>query len=169
VTGAAAVRDRHRGAVAVCRVADAATLCRWKAATPGQGASPVRGVWNGVGVSPAGPGATVAAETELALRPGRFQIAVTADTVAGAPTASGAGSVQLTLQAEGQTIGREVFPVTAPPLDRLITGSVVHGTGRLRLRAIVETLSPASDGGKPPTIWLSDLSIVALPTEEIKR
>jgi hypothetical protein len=169
VGGAAAVRDHHRWAVALCRVGEAERLCRWKAVTPGQGASPVRGVWNGVGLSPGAPGAAVAAETDIDLPPGRFQVTVTADTVAAAATASDVGAVRVTLQAEGQTIGYEVFPVNAPPLDRLIAGSLIHAAGPLRVRAVVEAISSLSNQGKPPVIWLSNLSITARATEEIKR
>jgi hypothetical protein len=168
VRGAAAVRDRHRWGVAVCEAAGAPTLCRWKATTPapGHGPSPVRGVWNGVGLIPAAPGGTVAAQTELELPPGQFQVAVIADTVA---ADADQGAVRLTLEAEGQTIGQQVFPVNAPPLDRLISGMVVHASGPLRVRAVVETLSPPADQGKPPVIWLSNLSVTGRATEEIKR
>ena len=80
VRAGAALRDRHRWAVCVCDVAGASRLCNWRAVmTPAPGvaeSSPVRGVWDGVGLRVTGitPSASASASSDIVLRPGRYRV-----------------------------------------------------------------------------------------------
>jgi hypothetical protein len=151
------LRERDRFAAHVCRIEEGARLCLW--AGSGGGDSPVRGVWDGLGVR-LRPGA--GASTRLVLPPGRQQVSARLDlaplpvdapaggSVAlvvgnGAPLASVALAELVAASARGETV-----PVVAT-FDHP-GGAVVL---RLELRDVAAPLATS--------VWLSGLALSALP------
>jgi 4-amino-4-deoxy-L-arabinose transferase-like glycosyltransferase len=164
VAAGAALRDRHRWGVAVCTVGGQTRLCEWLPVRGGAsarvgGRSPVRGVWDGVGlrvtaVTPA------AAESAIDLPAGRYRIDARAD--------AGAGTVSPRVQlfADGQAIGAPVEPprIGAPPAR--LAGTVDHAGGPLRLEfragmdagAAPSVSAPATED-VTATAWLYDINV----------
>jgi hypothetical protein len=141
LTGGAWLRQRHRFAAHVCRIAGAARLCLWRPA----GGAAVLGVWDGVGVSLA-PGA--AAETALPLPAGRYRMKCALDLApSGEPPP---GTARLFVPG---------LPPAAIPLARLgsalsVIIEVNHPGGDLHLRLAVDT-----DVARPVRVWLSQLEV----------
>jgi 4-amino-4-deoxy-L-arabinose transferase-like glycosyltransferase len=147
------LRDRHRWAVCVCHAAETTTLCNWRATDRADGAvSPVRGVWNGVGLRlPIGSPAAVGAATEVDLPPGRYRITARADRL---PPAA----ALLRLDAGGKPVATtEWTAAEAADTVRDLKGVVDHDGGRLRLELRAEA-APA-DAILASTVWLSDIRI----------
>jgi 4-amino-4-deoxy-L-arabinose transferase-like glycosyltransferase len=156
IRAGAGLRDRHRWAVAVCRDGGKTMLCNWRATDRGGAASsPVRGVWNGVGLRlppPAGSeSSAVAAATELDLPSGRYRITARADRL---PPAA----ARLRLESEDQTIATAEW-TAGNPVDavRNLEGVVDHGAGKLRLELRAEASPP--DEARATAVWLSDIRI----------
>jgi len=147
------VRERHRWAVCVCRAGEKTTLCNWRATERAAGAvSPVRGVWNGVGLRvPIGSPGGVGAATELELPPGRYRIRARADRL---PPAA----AHLELDAGGKPVATGEW-TAAEPADtvRDLDSVVDHAGGPLRLELRAEA-APADESGSS-TVWMSDIRI----------
>jgi len=165
VRAGTALRDRHRWAVCVCDVGGKTTLCSWRAAALARGAiSPVRGVWNGVGLRlPPIASAAVGTATEIDLPPGRYRITARADRLP-------ANAAHVELEAEGQRIATAAWTSAEPSETvRLVDGVVAHEGGFLRLELRAERPaggdeslaipSEASRGSQPTSVWLSDIRI----------
>jgi len=147
------LRDRHRWAVSACQVGENSTLCNWRATERAAGAaSPVRGVWNGVGLRvPVGSPAAVAAATEVDLTPGRYRIRARADRLP-------AAAAHLRLDAGGKPVATTSWTDDEPAdTVRDLEGVVDHAGVSLRLELRVEAAAP--DAGRASTVWLSDIRI----------
>jgi 4-amino-4-deoxy-L-arabinose transferase-like glycosyltransferase len=164
-----ALREHHRWAVCVCDVNGRGSLCNWRATPTGDGAiSPLRGVWDGVGLR-AGP-PIVSAGSEIALPPGRYRITARADR-----TPAQATGLRLEVEADGHIIAGVDWAAGLPePSGSIDTAvRVASGTGRLRLvlRVISDGAAmPAArvpDGRPEPgaaapggaTVWTSDIRV----------
>jgi 4-amino-4-deoxy-L-arabinose transferase-like glycosyltransferase len=157
VAAGAELRERHRWAVSVCEVPGETRLCQWKPTVPapGEGASPVRGVWNGVGLKLST--SLAAAATEIELPPGRYVVSVSADTAA--PEA--APEMRLSLRARGVPLASASLPLpTGAPPARL-SGVVEHLGGPLRVEIGAERVWVAPTFFDLPAVWASDLKIEA--------
>jgi len=154
VRAGAGLRDRHRWAVSVCHDGDKTMLCNWRATDRGGGeSSPVRGVWNGVGlrIRDGSPATAVAAATEIELPPGRYRITARADRL---PPAA----ARLQLESEDQTIATAEWTADNPAdAARNVEGVVDHDAGKLRLEMRAEASAPDENRGS--TVWLSDIRI----------
>ena len=143
------LRARDRWGVCVCRVAGANQICDVLPVGVAPGApSPVRGVWDGFGLSLAAPRAGAA--LDLPLPAGRHRLTFRAEIV---PADAAAG---LTVAADGQP------PVQAPFSDGeslvTVTDPFSHPGGTLH----VEFLGTRgiSDQKRPhPSIWISGIDI----------
>ena len=166
-----ALRQRHRWAVCVCQAGEKAALCNWRAApsSGGGGASPLRGVWDGVGLRAAAP--VVAASSEIELPPGRYRVTARADRTP--PAATGLG---LELGADGQTIAHLEWQREQSDPTGVIDATVGHSGGKLRLELRVTSGARANamrGPGAPPeagagpdstpsdaaTVWISDIRV----------
>ena len=179
------LRLGHRWAVAVCRLPDptATQLCAWRRTWPRGGASPMRGVWNGVGLSL--PDDEVgdlwaAAETTLALPPGRYRIqfgVARADRqgVAASPPRApeparrpdGSAWPSVALRVGDTVFARNVAaPLRPGQADNVVAGVVGHPGGPMRLEVEVEAPS-SQESFDRQTLWISDLSVERFPALEI--
>ena len=167
-----ALRQRHRWAVCVCRVGGKATLCNWRA-TPGSAgsSSPLRGVWDGVGLR-ATATAAVAASSEIPLAPGRYRLSARADLIPAQATGS-----HVQISADGQPIAHLEWNREPTDWTRMIdAASFTHvGTSlRLELRVTSSPLAnaarstgagseagggPESTPSDPPSVWISDIRV----------
>jgi hypothetical protein len=151
----ARLRERHRWAAHVCRVADQPRICQWRRAPSGPADSPVLGVWDGVGLS-IEPGA--AADTVVVLPPGRYRVSAALDV---APTTVVPPPGNATLSASGAA--RFTVPLLA--LDQQSRAGetepasfeLAHAGGPLTLR-----LAVAVDAARAARVWLSNLRIEAV-------
>jgi 4-amino-4-deoxy-L-arabinose transferase-like glycosyltransferase len=149
--GGQRLRDRHRWAVHVCRVMAQTRLCQWRSA--GDGDSPLRGVWDGVGV---GRGAGV---LDLELPPGRYRVRAGLDLAPVSAADVTAGTAALVVGASGPVT------VSAPALAALsragrvqpVEQEVAHGGGALAVRLVVD-LPPG-----PARVWLGGLVVEGAP------
>ncbi|HEY2903308.1 MAG TPA: glycosyltransferase family 39 protein [Polyangia bacterium] len=158
VRAGSGLRDRHRWAVCVCAVDGQSRLCQWKPAVPapGEGRSPVRGVWNGVGLlAPAGGARVAAAATFTDLPAGQYRFTAIVDQLtddlSSAPrvifSSDGRALAAATLSAPGDTTNAS----SAQPIE----GVIDHGGGNLHLEFTVAATART-------TVWLSDLRIARL-------
>jgi hypothetical protein len=192
---AAAERLRlgHRWAVTLCHLPDPADtqLCLWRRSGPPGGVSPLRGVWNGVGLQL--PDHDVgdlwaAAETDLRLPPGRYRIEVGVSRTSGQPGGTARDAVHRSGPLQGDRfvtsvaaspsvalrVGDTVFArtVAGPRLlhpgqaDDVVRGVVNHPGGGLRLQVEVEAPA-AHESLDRETLWISDLSVERFPALEI--
>jgi len=140
VAAGARLRDRHRWAVAVCQLDGHSRLCAWKSAQPppGQGRSPVHGVWNGLGLTLPADVSSVAAAMDVALPAGTYRLSATADT---AP-AREQPAVRLRLSTGAQPITVGEWPAQTAadgaPSVQPLSGRLEHPGGNLHVDAIVE-------------------------------
>jgi 4-amino-4-deoxy-L-arabinose transferase-like glycosyltransferase len=160
VAAAAELRARHRFGVCACEVGGRGQIClfRAEAPRPSDGRSPVRGVWDGIGVTPDTTPARVAADVELP--PGRYRVSALADTAAAAPVPS----ARLELRAGGVEVASAQLPLPPGVPPRRISGTVDHPGGPLRLEAVAAPITSATMAGTSvaaPTLWLSDIKIVS--------
>jgi hypothetical protein len=159
VRGGEVLRARHRFAVAICAYPSQAErhLCAWRRSGPPGGVSPVRGVWDGVGLRLAGGGRTddvlAAATTELPLPPGRYRVRARGSFV------GPAGAAVAVSMAVGDVVIARVR-LTSPERDDGVPleGAFDHEGGPLALEAAAEASAPGlpGDGG---TVWLTQLEV----------
>jgi hypothetical protein len=127
------LREGHRWAVHVCRIAGEARFCAWR----GTGGTAPRGVWNGAGLDPGS-----SAESRIELPTGSWRLQATLDL---APGSSLQG--QATLAADGASLTTSVSerPTTVElTLDHPGGPVIVHLAGQ-----------------GPARLWLSDLKVTA--------
>ena len=151
----ARLRETHRWAAHVCRIAGAPAVCKW--APEGPGASPVRGVYDGLGLDLGGR-SVAAARLSLDLPAGGHALRARLDLT---PAAGAAGAAcQVTLGPPG---------ARAPiPLADLAAASRRGETVPVEVPfeasagAPPVTLQASCSGPAPPvTVWLSGLEVVA--------
>jgi hypothetical protein len=132
-------------------------LCSWRATipAPGEGASGVRGVWNGFGVKLSTALAAVA--TDVDLPPGRYRVSTQVDTARPSPTPE----VRVDLQVSARTIAEASLPLPSGGTPVRLEGVVEHPGGNLRgeLHAARIWVTPAAFD--LPAIWVADLKIEA--------
>jgi hypothetical protein len=147
----ARLRETHRWGVAVCHMPERDRLCEWRPTipAPGEGASGVRGVWDGIGLRVTT--ALAAAATQVHLAPGRYRVSVRAQGAAPGSIAD----ARITLKVGGAALAEAEVPAPEP---RLLAGNFEHRGGILEVEALAERLSTI---GPSPTVWLSDLKIEA--------
>jgi hypothetical protein len=152
------LRERHRWAVCVCTVDDQSRLCQWKPAAraPGEGRSPVRGVWNGVGLmAPAGGTRVAATATFVDLPSGRYRFTGVVDQLCNDLSSA----PQVVLSSDGRAIAAAVLsaPVDSTDESRAqpIEGVIDHRGGNLHLEFTVAATART-------TVWLSDLRVVGV-------
>jgi hypothetical protein len=159
LAAAAELRARHRFAVCACEVGGRGQIClfRAEAPRPSDGRSPVRGVWDGIGVTADTVPARAAADVELP--PGRYRVSALADTAAAAPLPS----ARLELRAGGAELAVALLPLPPGRPPAPISGTLDHPGGPLRLEAVATPITPVMSSGTSvaaPTLWLSDIKIV---------
>jgi 4-amino-4-deoxy-L-arabinose transferase-like glycosyltransferase len=151
VGSGAGLRDRYRWAVCVCNVGGASRLCSFRATTPapGEGSSPVRGVWDGFGLRLSA--AHAAAATDLDLPAGRYRVSLRAETV-------GTAAVPATVAvvAGGANLTRASWPTAEMPITLL--GETMHGGGKLRIELRADREVSAGTDGEP-TVWISAIRV----------
>jgi 4-amino-4-deoxy-L-arabinose transferase-like glycosyltransferase len=150
VGAAERLRARDRWGAFVCQVGDAKRVCEVvPAELPAGAPSPIRGVWDGFGMSLRAPRA--AAALELPLTAGTYQINLHADAVpTGAPIA-------VSLRADGRPVAAAA--VTADATELTMTGKVDHTGGNLRLE--IDAQRGISGGvSDAATLWISRIAIV---------
>jgi 4-amino-4-deoxy-L-arabinose transferase-like glycosyltransferase len=170
------LRAGHRWAVAVCAYPDAAhvQLCSWRRVQPRQGESPVRGVWDGVGLrlrATSRNDVLAAARTIVPLGPGRYRIRAKVSVTGGAGSPTGPLSVALRT---GSGVFARAVPPSAPdrqdartmqngaligaPVDVPIAGVVDHLGGPFLLDVEIEPggIGSTVDGA---IVWISQLVV----------
>jgi hypothetical protein len=157
VAAGADLRDRHRFGVGVCHVDAEARLCAWRPTVPapGEGASPVRGVWDGFGLQLST--ALAGAATDVELPPGKFRVSVVADTRVPAP----APEIRLTLSGHASKLAELLLPAPAGTPPERIGGIVEHLGGPLHVEVAAERLWTTPTRFDLPAVWISDLKIEA--------
>ncbi len=143
------LRARDRWAACVCRVGGAKRVCEVVPADLPAGApSPVRGVWDGFGLSLRASRA--AAALDLPLDAGTYQIGLRAEAVpTGAP-------ISVALRANGRPIAEAAILPNAT--ETKVTGKVDHTGGNLHLefQGRRGNSDGASDAG---ALWISGITI----------
>jgi hypothetical protein len=144
VAAGAELRARHRWAACACEVSGHGQLCLWRpeAPAPGTARSPLRGVWDGIGITPEGRPATVATDVD-GVPPGRYRVSAQLDAPPG---------TRVIMRAAGVTLAPGA-PATAAELETR-AGVVDHAGGPLRVEVTVE-----AEPGAVPTVWLYDMAI----------
>ncbi|HVZ89554.1 MAG TPA: glycosyltransferase family 39 protein [Polyangia bacterium] len=144
------LRVRHRWGVCVCQVAGGKRLCDVRAIDPppGRAPSPVRGVWDGFGLSLTG--ARAAAGFEVEVPAGRYAISLTVEAATPGVPAT------IELSAGGATLAQASWPADANPIT--LRGQALHGGGKLRIGlSAARGNSSGPDGGV--TIWISAIEV----------
>jgi hypothetical protein len=159
IAAGARLRDTHRWAVSVCSVEKSKRLCSWKMVQPppGSASSPLRGVWDGVGLRLAASPA--AAETALDLAPGRYRIGVRADiapVVDAARGGSAAENAEVVLSADGAELARAPSPTDGAAIP--LMGVVTHAGGKLQIQIRV-TGDFLPDVFPQAALWISDIAV----------
>jgi 4-amino-4-deoxy-L-arabinose transferase-like glycosyltransferase len=176
------LRERNRFGVHVFALGDKTAVCKWRPTSGGL--SPVRGIWDGVGLrlSAVGPDGHVSARAELDLPPARYWIQAQWDLVPVAALAAKPDDDAVDLApAPAPALGDAVAIVRAndtllarAPLSALlgagrdgtalpIEGVVDHPGGPLALNLDVQVPAGArGPGGLPDAaaVWLTKLSVV---------
>jgi hypothetical protein len=157
VVAAAQLRDRHRWGVCVCTLEGESRLCAFRptAPAPGEGPSPVRGVWNGIGLTLTLPTGSSAAATDVDLPPGRYRISALADT----PGAADRPETRLELRAHGVTLGAALLPRPTGETPIRIAGVVDHPGGRMQIEVAAQRLSPSAMFIDVAVPWISDIQV----------
>jgi 4-amino-4-deoxy-L-arabinose transferase-like glycosyltransferase len=157
VAAGADLRDRHRWGVGVCHVGQEARLCSWRATipAPGEGVSPVRGVWDGIGLQLST--ALAGAKTDVDVPPGKYRISFLADTATPMP----APEIRLTLGARKTQLAEVTLPAPAGTAPARVEGTVEHIGGLLDIDVRIERLWTTPTQYALPAIWISDLKIEA--------
>jgi 4-amino-4-deoxy-L-arabinose transferase-like glycosyltransferase len=151
------LRDRHRFAVCVCSVEGAKHVCAFRPTDPppGEAPSPVRGVWDGFGLRALAP--RTAAATTLELSPGKYRVAIRAESAGPAPGANAA--VELSAASRAQASVR-LARVPWPDAGTLVTlgGVIEHAGGPLHVEvAVCQDFLPVSDGHA--ALWTSMITV----------
>lgn len=149
------LRDRYRWAVCVCDVEGHSRLCEVRAIVPapGEGKSPVHGVWDGFGLTLAS--GLAGAATDVALPPGRYRISVLVDTAVPAERPE----ARLALRARGTVLGTTDLPRPASTTPERVSGVVEHLGGLLRIEVVAERSWPSPVFVEVPTLWITDIRI----------
>jgi 4-amino-4-deoxy-L-arabinose transferase-like glycosyltransferase len=157
VAAGADLRDRHRWGVGVCHVEQQPRLCAWRATipAPGEGLSPVRGVWDGIGLQLST--AIAGARTDVAVPPGRYRVSFVADTQV--PSAS--PEIRLTLSARKTQLAEVTLPTPVGTPPTRVEGTVEHLGGFLDIELRAERMWTTPTQYALPAIWISDLKIEA--------
>jgi hypothetical protein len=161
------LRTSHRWAVHECEILGHARFCSWRTVenqSASDGASGLKGVWNGVGFeipagSPESPGKLVA-ETRVDLPAGDYRITAESDLVrAASPEATLDGT--LSVLAKGRALSPPLSLARLP--DGRTGGAALkwqaplhHDGGLLDLRAQVETPAGTSPS-VPGRVWFMNL------------
>lgn len=167
----AAWRDRHRWAVCTCAVDGQSRLCAWRPTVPepGRDLSPVRGVWNGVGLTLRPGRSLAAAAATIDLPAGQYRLTAVADQLP-APQFAAA---RVRLSSGPQTIATVDWPpsgeAVAVPAAFSLQGVFDHAGGNLRLTFAVERPLSVVAADAPATVWLSDLEVLRVSTVDRKR
>ena len=172
------LRARHRFAAHVCEVAGKKLMCLWGRSDGGTGDSPVRGVYDGVGLTlrqegrGQGGAAVVSAAAEVEVPPGRLQLRATVDVapVAGAQSAAGLTG-QAALLAHGRVVAQTSLSALVESAARreAVTWQVsiepaAAGAQPTTLPLELRVSAPAHVGAHPSlALWLSSLSVRAVP------
>ncbi len=147
----AGLRDNTRWAVCVCDVDGTKRLCSFRATTPipGEGPSPLRGVWDGFGLRLAVAHAAVAADLDVPA--GSYRVSMRAESVA---TIAVPATVDLVVG--GANLAHASWPTAGIPIT--LAGVAVHGGGKLRveLRADSE-IALGTDRELP--LWISSIEV----------
>jgi 4-amino-4-deoxy-L-arabinose transferase-like glycosyltransferase len=150
VSAAGRLRARDRWAAFVCRVGGAPRICDALPAELLPGApSPVRGVWDGFGLS-LREQPRAAAALDLPLAAGRYQLLLHADSVpTGAP-------IDVVVRANGRPLAEGAVSPHATEIT--LAGKVAHAGGNLHLEFAAQrgNSDGATDGG---TLWTSAMTI----------
>jgi 4-amino-4-deoxy-L-arabinose transferase-like glycosyltransferase len=154
------LRETNRFAVHVCQVAGANVACKWR--HNGEGISPVRGIWNGVGMRLAArtSGDVLAARAAIALPPGTYRLAAEWDVAPVGDVApldafgEAPDAISVTLRANDTAIGATDLATLLAASRRQValplSGAFVHAGGPLLLRLEVRgrpRRSGDDDGG----------------------
>lgn len=154
----ARLREQHRWAVAACAVAGAPRLCAFKPTqpVPGQGPSPIRGVWDGFGLRYSAPG--VAAATDLELSAGKYVVSMRVE----APVSSPEGA-DVALAVGGAEVKRTSWPAIGSTIA--LATPVTHPGGKLRIEIRVDGKLDANfvnPENSNPSLWVSALEVDAV-------
>jgi 4-amino-4-deoxy-L-arabinose transferase-like glycosyltransferase len=151
------LRVKYRWGVGLCQILGEGRLCAWRPTipAPGEGPSPVRGVWDGIGLklSTAIAGAT----TDIDVPPGRYRVSLLADTVD--PSVS--PEIRLTLSARRSPLAEAVLPLAPGTPQARLEGTIEHLGGLLDVELRAERLWTTPTQYELPTVWISDLKIEA--------
>ncbi len=143
------LRARDRWAACVCRVAGVNQICDVvPARLPPGGASPVRGVWDGFGLSLAAPRAV--ASLDLPVPAGRYRLVFQAEI---APAGSGVG---LTVQTDGEPPAQAPFSDGATLVT--VTNHFSHPGGTLHVE-FVGTRGMSEQKEPGAAIWITGIDI----------
>lgn len=143
------LRARDRWAACLCRVGGANHICDVVPADKAPGApSPVRGVWDGFGLSLAAPRATAAFDVPLA--PGRYRLSFQAEI---APPGARAG---LVVEADGKPLADAALSPEATSVT--VAGVVDHAGGPLHVR-VVASGGICDEKCSTPAIWISGIDV----------
>jgi hypothetical protein len=157
IAAGADLRDRHRWAVGVCHVEGETRLCSWRPTipAPGEGPSPVHGVWDGFGLRLST--AIASAATDIAVPPGRYRVAVLVDTNKPGPSPE----LRVTLSAREAPLAETTLPTTPGVPPTRLEGTIEHPGGLLKVDVKAERLWTTPTQYDLPTVWISDLKIEA--------
>jgi hypothetical protein len=157
VAAGADLRDRHRWGVGVCHVEQQPRFCAWRATipAPGEGLSPVRGVWDGIGLQLST--ALVGAKTDVEVPPGKYRVSFVADTQVPSPSPE----IRLTLSARKRQLAEVTLPTPVGTPPTRVEGTIEHPGGFLDIELRAERMWTTPTQYALPAIWISDLKIEA--------
>ncbi len=143
------LRARDRWAACICRVAGKNQICDVvPSGNPPGAPSPVRGVWDGFGLSLSGP--RPAAAFDLPLAAGRYRLTVQAEM---APPDARVG---LVVQANGKPVADVALSPEATPIT--VGGAFDHPGGNLRV-TVEATRGICDENCRTWTVWMSGIDI----------
>jgi 4-amino-4-deoxy-L-arabinose transferase-like glycosyltransferase len=145
------LRDQRRWAAATCTVDGGKRVCAFRPTlpAPGQGRSPVRGVWDGFGLRLTETSVAAAARVELPA--GAYRITTQVEALGPRPDRAA-----IELRAGTATIARAAWPAAAAPIT--LTGLAAHAGGKLRVELAARG-EVASNTDGTPAIWISQIAV----------
>jgi hypothetical protein len=163
------LREHHRWAATECTVTGRPQFCKWRTlASEGRidGATAIKGVWNGVGIAlpvpTPGKNAAVTIQTEFVLGPGDYTLSAVLDF---APFKPGAGDPDgsVSFSSNDQQLAPAIAlahlaRATNEGQTLVWSSRLHHAGGPLQFHARVEVPSSA-DRTSPSHLWLSDLRV----------